>query len=56
MVLGKTKDVRFGNGICSDFKLFENESQIMGIKKTFPSRLWLAEGVGMVKQESYKKT
>ena len=32
----------------------ENESQIMGMKKTFPSRLWLAEGVGMVKQESYK--
>ena len=29
MVLGKTKDVRFGNGICSDFKLFENESQII---------------------------
>lgn len=33
----------------------ENESQVMGIKKTFPSKLWLAEGVGMVKQESYKK-
>ena len=33
----------------------ENESQIMGMKKTFPSRLWLAEGVGMVKQESYQK-
>ena len=32
----------------------ENESQIMGMKKTFPSRLWLAEGVGMIKQESYK--
>tara|TARA_R110002012_G_scaffold322109_1_gene556011 strand:- start:34840 stop:35529 length:690 start_codon:yes stop_codon:yes gene_type:complete len=33
----------------------ENESQIMGIKKTFPSRLWLSEGVGMVKQETYQK-
>ena len=33
----------------------ENESQIMGMKKTFPSRLWLSEGVGMVKQESYQK-
>lgn len=33
----------------------ENESQVMGMKKTFPSRLWLAEGVGMVKQESYQK-
>jgi hypothetical protein len=33
----------------------ENESQIMGMKKTFPSRLWLSEGVGMVKQETYQK-
>lgn len=33
----------------------ENETQIMGMKKMFPSRLWLAEGVGMVKQESYQK-
>tara|TARA_R110002050_G_scaffold204522_4_gene340262 strand:- start:197769 stop:198467 length:699 start_codon:yes stop_codon:yes gene_type:complete len=33
----------------------ENESQIMGMKKTFPSRLWLAAGVGMIKQESYQK-
>lgn len=33
----------------------ENESQIMGMKKMFPSRLWLSEGVGMVKQESYQK-
>jgi hypothetical protein len=27
----------------------------MGMNRTFPSRLWLAEGVGMVKQETYKK-
>lgn len=33
----------------------ENESLIMGMKKIFPSRLWLSEGVGMVKQESYQK-
>ena len=32
----------------------ENESQVMGIKRTYPSRLWLTEGIGMVKQESYK--
>ncbi len=25
------------------------------IKQTFPSRLWLAEGIGMIKQETYDK-
>lgn len=33
----------------------DNESKTMGASQTFPSRLWLAEGVGMVKQETYKK-
>jgi hypothetical protein len=33
----------------------ETQSKSMGIGKTFPSRLWLAEGVGMVKQETYLK-
>lgn len=33
----------------------ENESKTMGTTQTFPARMWLAEGVGMVKQESYKK-
>ncbi len=33
----------------------ENESQIRGKKKVFSSRLWLAEGVGTVKQETYEK-
>jgi len=33
----------------------ENESQMMMANQTFPSRLWLAEEVGMVKQESYNK-
>jgi hypothetical protein len=28
---------------------------MMMAKQSFPSRLWLAEGVGMVKQETYKK-
>lgn len=34
----------------------ESRSKIMGAEHTFPSRLWLAEGVGMVKQETYKGT
>ena len=33
----------------------DNQSKMMMAKQNFPSRLWLAEGVGMVKQESYKK-
>ncbi|MBT8281082.1 MAG: hypothetical protein KJO16_05850 [Muriicola sp.] len=33
----------------------ESQTKAMGMNKTFPSRLWLAEGVGMVKQETYKK-
>ncbi len=33
----------------------ESQTQAMGINKTFPSRLWLAEGIGMVKQETYQK-
>lgn len=33
----------------------DTQSRSMGINRTFPSRLWLAEGVGMVKQETYQK-
>ncbi len=33
----------------------ENQTKSMGFNKTFPSRLWLAEGIGMVKQETYQK-
>ncbi len=33
----------------------ENQSKMMMANQTFPSRLWLAEGVGMVKQESFNK-
>ena len=33
----------------------KNETQVMGMTKSYPSRLWLAEGVGMVQQESYKE-
>ena len=32
----------------------DSQTQAMGMNRTFPSRLWLAEGVGMVKQETYK--
>ncbi|MEZ4969671.1 MAG: hypothetical protein R2814_08440 [Flavobacteriaceae bacterium] len=33
----------------------DNISETMGAKQYMQSRLWLAEGVGMVKQETYKK-
>jgi len=33
----------------------DTQSKTMGTSQTFPSRLWLAEGVGMVKQETYSK-
>jgi len=33
----------------------ETRTKMMMTNQTFPSRTWLAEGVGMVKQESYNK-
>ncbi|SIQ94163.1 hypothetical protein SAMN05421797_104241 [Maribacter ulvicola] len=33
----------------------ENRSKMMMVNQVYPSRVWLAEGVGMVKQETYKK-
>lgn len=33
----------------------DTESKVMMVKQSFPSRVWLAEGVGMVKQETYNK-
>ena len=33
----------------------ETKSKMMMANQTFPSRIWLAEGVGMVKQETYSK-
>jgi hypothetical protein len=33
----------------------ETKTKMMMTNQTFPSRIWLAEGVGMVKQESYNK-
>ncbi|MBW8244559.1 hypothetical protein K1F50_17255 [Muricauda oceani] len=33
----------------------ETKTKMMMANQTFPSRIWLAEGVGMVKQESYNK-
>ena len=32
----------------------DSQTQAMGMNITFPSRLWLAEGVGMVKQDPNK--
>lgn len=52
----KKEQVTTSSGTYDCYVIYsENESQVMGMKKIFPSRLWLAEGVGMVKQESYKK-
>ncbi|MGB5272258.1 MAG: hypothetical protein WBN52_17330, partial [Eudoraea sp.] len=34
----------------------ENQSKMMMASQNFPSRLWLAEDVGMVKQESFNKS
>lgn len=33
----------------------DNISETMGVKQNMSSRIWLAEGIGMVKQEMYKK-
>ncbi|MER3373949.1 MAG: hypothetical protein RIM83_04865 [Allomuricauda sp.] len=33
----------------------ETKSKMMMANQTYPSRVWLTEGVGMVKQESYNK-
>uniref|UniRef100_UPI0026314F57 TapB family protein n=1 Tax=uncultured Eudoraea sp. TaxID=1035614 RepID=UPI0026314F57 len=33
----------------------ENQSKMMMVNQNFPSRLWLAKDVGMVKQESFNK-
>lgn len=33
----------------------ETKSKMMMANQTYPSRVWLAEGIGMVKQESYNK-
>ncbi|WP_297796939.1 hypothetical protein [uncultured Eudoraea sp.] len=34
----------------------ENQSKMMMASQNFPNRLWLAEGVGMVKQDSFNKS
>ena len=33
----------------------DNKVKAMMVKQAFPSRVWFAEGVGMIKQESYNK-
>lgn len=56
------RNVEKKESITTDAGTFEcfviyskNETQVMGMTKIFPSRIWLSEGVGMVKQESYKE-
>lgn len=34
----------------------ETKSKMMMAKQSFPTRIWLADGVGMVKQETYNKS
>ncbi|MEX0289429.1 MAG: hypothetical protein AB3N14_09995 [Flavobacteriaceae bacterium] len=51
----KKESITTPAGTFDCFVLYsENETKVM-MKQTFPSRIWLAEGVGMVKQESYNK-
>lgn len=33
----------------------DNKSKMMMASQNYPSRLWLAEGIGMVKQDSFNK-
>lgn len=43
-------------GTFECFVIYSNNlSKMMMVNKNFPSRIWLAEGVGMIKQESYKE-
>ncbi|AZQ60426.1 hypothetical protein EJ994_17055 [Maribacter sp. MJ134] len=52
----KKENVTTPAGTFECFVLYsENQSKVMMAKSNFPSRVWLAEGVGMVKQETYKK-
>ncbi|MEL6304154.1 MAG: hypothetical protein AAGL29_05080 [Bacteroidota bacterium] len=34
----------------------ETKSKVMMTKQSFPTRIWLADGIGMVKQETYNKS
>ena len=52
----KKESVTTPAGTYDCFVLYsENHSKVMMANQVYPSRVWLAEGVGMVKQETYKK-
>ncbi|TVZ15396.1 DUF3108 domain-containing protein [Maribacter sp. MAR_2009_72] len=52
----KKESVTTPAGTYECFVLYsENRSKMMMANQVFPSRVWLSEGVGMVKQETYKK-
>ncbi|WP_430424108.1 hypothetical protein [Maribacter litoralis] len=52
----KKESVTTPAGTYDCFVLYsENRSKMMMANQVYPSRVWLAEGIGMVKQETYKK-
>ncbi len=52
----KTENVTTPAGTFDCYLITEtNRSKTMGTTQEMQSKLWLAEGIGMVKQESYKK-
>ncbi|MEP2278990.1 hypothetical protein [Maribacter sp.] len=52
----KKESVTTNAGTYDCYVLYsENRSKMMMVNQVYPSRVWLAEGVGMVKQETYKK-
>tara|TARA_R110002051_G_scaffold325001_1_gene425169 strand:- start:41986 stop:42678 length:693 start_codon:yes stop_codon:yes gene_type:complete len=52
----KKESVTTPSGTYDCYVLYsENQSKMMMVNQVYPSRVWLAEGIGMVKQETYKK-
>lgn len=52
----KKESVTTAAGTYDCFVIYsENQTKMVMANKTFPSRLWLAEGVGMVRQENYNQ-
>ncbi|WP_350290147.1 hypothetical protein [uncultured Croceitalea sp.] len=52
----KQESVTTSAGTFDCFVIYtDNKIKAMMVKQTFPSRVWFAEGVGMIKQESYNK-
>ncbi len=52
----KKESVTTAAGTFDCFVIYsDNNVKAVMVKQTFPSRVWFAEGVGMIKQESYNK-